>query len=130
MLIKIAEACEKANLFEDAAYYLELAIKKSPDSAYIHNKRGILYRKMKCFNFAEDAFNRALSIDRADPYIYYNLSRLYADWEKWLESKTAAQKALDILPDFKEAVTMYKFAAIKLQAHTPRLRPQFFTGSR
>lgn len=115
LLVNIAEAYEKAGMAEEAASYLEKASALDPNSAYIHNKRGILYRKMKRFEDSEKAFQAALAITPDDPYIYFNSGRLYLDWQKWSESHNFAQKALELQPDFNEAKMMAEYAAKRIK---------------
>ncbi len=114
LLVNIAEAYEKAGLLEDSAFFLEKASALDPQSAYIHNKRGILYRKMKRYDDSEKAFNAALAITPDDPYLYFNAGRLYVDWQKWPETHRAAQKALELQPGFNEAKMMAEYAAKRL----------------
>ncbi|MDL2285742.1 tetratricopeptide repeat protein [Desulfovibrio sp. OttesenSCG-928-F07] len=111
LLVNIAEAYEQAGLLEDAAFFLEKASAGDPQSAYIHNKRGILYRKMKRFEDSEQAFISALAITPDDPYIYFNSGRLYVDWQKWPEAQKAGSKALELEPEFNEAKMLAEYAA-------------------
>jgi tetratricopeptide (TPR) repeat protein len=98
-------------MLDDAILFLENASALDHESAYIHNKRGILYRKMKRFEDSEKAFNAALAITPDDPYIYFNSGRLYVDWQKWPEAHNAAQKALEYQPGFNEAKMMADYVA-------------------
>ena len=110
MLVNMAEAYEKAGLLEEAATLLEKAAALDPGAAYIHNKRGIIYRKMKKYEQSEQAFNTALGITPDDPYLYFNIGRLYVDWQNWPKALDAAGKALELAPGFNEAKMMAEYA--------------------
>lgn len=110
LLVNIAEAYEKHGLFEEAAALLEKAAALDPGAAYIHNKRGIIYRKMKRFDDAESAFSAALAITPDDPYLYFNRGRTFVDSQKWQEALAAGQKALELLPGFQEAKMLADYA--------------------
>lgn len=110
LLVNMAEAYEKAGMLEEAAALLEKAAALDPGAAYIHNKRGIIYRKMKRLDASEEAFDKALEITPDDPYIYFNRGRVYVDSQRWAEALSSAQKALELAPEFNEAKMMADYA--------------------
>lgn len=110
LLVNMAEAYEKAGLLEEAAALLDQAAALEPGEAYIHNKRGIVFRKLKRFDDSEAAFNSALAVTPDDPYLHFNLGRVYVDSQKWPRAVSAAQKALELSPDFSEARKMADYA--------------------
>lgn len=110
MLVNMAEAYEKAGLLEEAAALLEKAAALDPGAAYIHNKRGIVYRKLKRFGESEAAFDAAIAITPDDPYLYFNKGRVFVDSQKWPVALSAAQKALELAPGFNEARMMAEYA--------------------
>jgi tetratricopeptide (TPR) repeat protein len=111
LLVDIAEAYEKAGMLEEAALYLEKADKLDPGDAYIKNKLGIIYRKLRRFEASEAAFKKAIILVPDDAHVYFNSGRLYLDLKKWAEAKIAADKALECQPDFNEARMMADYAA-------------------
>lgn len=110
MLVNMAEAYEKSGLLDEAAALLEKAAALDPGAAYIHNKRGIVYRKMKKYALSEQAFKSALEITPDDPYLYFNIGRLYVEWEKWTEALFAGEKAMELAPGFNEAKMLAEYA--------------------
>lgn len=110
LLVNMAEAYEKAGLLEEAAGLLEKAAALDPGAAYIHNKRGIVYRKLKRFGEAEAAFGDALAITPDDPYLYFNRGRVFVDSQHWSEALKDAGMALELAPQFNEAKMMAEYA--------------------
>lgn len=110
----IADRYHKAGLNEDAVGHLSQAIDDSPSSIFLYNRIGIVLRKMKDFESAESYFQRALGITQADEYLFFNLGRLYYDWQKWDKMAEAAKKAVAINQDFVEARKLLAFAQKKI----------------
>lgn len=111
LLVEISEGLEKAGHLDDAILYMEKAAALDPDSAYIQNRLGILYRKAKKYENSEQAFTKAQTLTPDDPYIYFNKGRLYLDCEKWQQAKDAAMNALLLEPSFIEAEKLAEYAA-------------------
>jgi len=112
----IADRYHKAGLNQDALGHLSQAINDSPESLYLYNRIGIVLRKMQDFASAENYYLRALAITQADEYLFFNLGRLYYDWQKWDKMALAAQKAVAVNPNFVEAQKLLAFAKKKLGA--------------
>jgi tetratricopeptide (TPR) repeat protein len=112
----IADRYHKAGLNQDALGHLTQAINDSPESLYLYNRIGIVLRKMQDFASAESYYLRALAITQKDEYLFFNLGRLYYDWQKWDKMAQAAQKAVAINPNFAEAQKLLAFAKKKLGA--------------
>jgi len=112
----IADRYYKSGLNQDAVGHLSQAINDSPESIHLYNRIGIVLRKMQDFESAESYYMRALAITQTDEYLYFNLGRLYYDWQKWDKMALAAQKAAAINPDFQEAKKLLAFAQKKLSA--------------
>jgi tetratricopeptide (TPR) repeat protein len=112
----IADRFYKAGLNQDALGHLNQAISESPESLYLYNRIGIVLRKMQDYASAESYYLRALGITQTDEYLFFNLGRLYYDWQKWDKMAQAAQKAVGINPNFQEAQKLLAFARKKLGA--------------
>lgn len=115
---EIAELFIQAELFEDAFKYLDEALELSPDQLHLYNRIGIVLRKLGKFDVGEKYFMRAVNYAKDDPNLYFNLGRLYIDWEKFEKVEKAAKIALKLNPDFQEAQKMLAFA-IKKQGKQP-----------
>ncbi len=110
----IADRYLRANLYDDAFSLLEEALKHDPQAIFLYNRIGIVLRRMGEFDTAEKYYIKALGLCKTDEYLYFNMGRLYYDWKKWEKMREAAQKALEINPEFSEAQKMMQFAAKKL----------------
>ncbi len=113
---EIADKFIKANFHEEALAYLEEALANDPDAIFLYNRIGIVLRKMKDFETAEKYYLKALELSSSDEYLHFNCGRLYYDWKKWDKMAKAAEKALEINPNFAEAEKMLKFAKKKAGA--------------
>ena len=48
-------------------------------------------------------FKKAIAIDANDPNLYFNLGRLYFDWQRWPDCLAQAEKALNLNAGFTQA---------------------------
>lgn len=112
----IADRYHKAGLHQDAVGQLNQAIEDSPESLHLYNRIGIVLRKMQDYQSAEGYYLRALAITQTDEYLFFNLGRLYYDWQQWDKMAKAAEKAVAINPGFQEAGKLLAFARKKLSA--------------
>lgn len=110
---EVAELFIQAELFEDAFKYLDEALGLSPDQLHLYNRIGIVLRKLGQFDVGEKYFMRAVNYAKNDPNLYFNLGRLYIDWEKFDKVERAARLALKLNPEFQEAYKMLCFAMKK-----------------
>lgn len=111
---EVAERYHKAGLNQDALGHLSQAIEASPDSLHLYNRIGMVLRKMQDYTNAESYYLRALALTQKDEYLYFNLGRLYYDWQKWDKMAKAAEMAAAINPEFQEAKKLLAFARKKL----------------
>lgn len=110
----IADRFIKAERYQDAFEILEEALKHDPEAIFLYNRIGIAARKLEDFPTAERYYKKALELAPKDEYLHFNLGRLYFDMQQWNDMAHAAQKALDLNPEFKEASKMLGFARKKL----------------
>lgn len=110
---EIAELFMQSELYEDAFKYLDEALSLSPDQLHLYNRIGIVLRKLGQYDVGEKYFMRAVNYAKEDPNLYFNLGRLYIDWEKFDKVEKAARIALKINPQFQEANKMLCFALKK-----------------
>ena len=110
---EVAELFIEAELYEDAFKYLDEALGLSPDQLHLYNRIGIVLRKLGKFDVGEKYFMRAVNYAKEDPNLYFNLGRLYIDWEKYAKVEKAAKIALKLNPNFQEAHKMLSFALKK-----------------
>lgn len=110
---EIAELFMQSELYEDAFKYLDEALGLSPDQLHLYNRIGIVLRKLGQYDVGEKYFMRAVNYAKEDPNLYFNLGRLYIDWEKFDKVEKAARIALKLNPNFQEAGKMLTFALKK-----------------
>ena len=111
----IGERFIKAGRYEEAFEYLSQAIDESPESIHFYNRIGIALRKLGKFDVAEKYFSRAVKFAGRDPHLFFNLGRLYVDWQRWDKCAKAAAVALKLNPQFEEARKMMNFAKKKME---------------
>jgi len=111
---EVADRYQKAGLNEEAVGYLSAAITESPNSLHLYNRIGIVLRKMQDFQSAENYYKKALEITQADEYLFFNLGRLYFDWQRWDKTAEAAQRAVGLNPGFDQAKKLLAYAQKKM----------------
>ena len=83
-----------------------------PMCVRVHRRAAMCARFTKVVIATDDA--RIMT--QKDEYLYFNLGRLYYDWQKWDKMAAAAEKAAALNPNFAEARKLLAFAHKKLGA--------------
>jgi tetratricopeptide (TPR) repeat protein len=78
------------------------------NSLNVFNTLGVLYRKKGDSQAALTQYKKALKVHPDEPYIYYNIGRLYLDMKETAKAKHSFQQALEKDPEFKEAKQVIK----------------------
>jgi tetratricopeptide (TPR) repeat protein len=78
------------------------------NSLNVFNTLGVLYRKKGDIKEAMKQYKKALKVHPDEPYIYYNIGRLYLDAKDTTKAKTYFQVALDKDHGFTEAKQVIK----------------------
>ncbi|EFL49186.1 TPR repeat-containing protein [Solidesulfovibrio fructosivorans JJ]] len=115
---RIAELFISGELYEEAFSYLDEAINLSPDQIHHYNRIGIVLRKLHKYDIAERYFMRAVEFAKSDPNLYFNLGRVYLDWQRWDKAEKASRLALRLSPSFVEAHKLLNFV-LKKQGKEP-----------
>ncbi len=115
LLGKIGEAFLEAKLYEEAVSYLTEALDLKEDIIPLYNSIGMALRELKRFPLAETYYLRASKYLRHDPNLYFNIARLYLDWNKLAKSKKAILVALKLDPNFEHAQKLSTFLDKKLE---------------
>jgi len=68
----------------------------------------VLYRKKGDIDTALNQYKKALKVHPDEPYIYYNIGRLYLDMKDNDNAKRYFEDALDKDPEFDEAKQVIK----------------------
>lgn len=112
---EIADLFLKFDQYQPAFEYLDEALKNDPEAVHLYNRIAIVLRKMKDFATAEQYYRKALQCCQHDEYLFFNIGRLYHDWQKWKHMAEMAKRALKINPAFEQAQKMLQFAAKKME---------------
>jgi len=115
---RIAQLFIAGERYEEAFAYLDEAIELDPDQIRHYNSIGIVLRKLHKYDTAEKYFMRAVAFAKTDPNLYFNLGRVYLDWERWDKAERASRLALHLSPSFVEARKLLNFA-LKKQGKQP-----------
>ena len=83
-------------------------LESGANSLNVFNTLGVLHRKKGNVEQALKQYKKALKIHPDEPYIYYNIGRLYLDMKDSTTARSYFQKALDVDHDFKEAKEVIK----------------------
>lgn len=83
-------------------------LESGTDSLNVFNTLGVLYRKKGETEIALAQYKKALKVHPDEPYIYYNIGRLYLDQKDTEEAKRYFQTALEKDAKFEEAKQVIK----------------------
>ncbi|SDU16707.1 tetratricopeptide repeat protein [Desulfobacula phenolica] len=83
-------------------------LESGTNSLNIFNTLGVLYRKKGDPQTALNQYKKALKVHPDEPYIYYNIGRLYLDMKDISAAKKKFQQALEKDPGFQEAKQVIK----------------------
>jgi len=83
-------------------------LESGTDSLNVFNTLGVLYRKKGDTKIALAQYKKALKVHPDEPYIYYNIGRLYLDMKETDLAKDYFRQALDKDSDFDEAKQVIK----------------------
>ena len=83
-------------------------LESGTDSLNVFNTLGVLYRKKGDTAVALAQYKKALKVHPEEPYIYYNIGRLYLDMKQTEQAKDYFRQALEKDPGFDEAKQVIK----------------------
>lgn len=83
-------------------------LESGTDSLNVFNTLGVLYRKKGDTQLALTQYKKALKVHPDEPYIYYNIGRLYLDLKDTSQAKQFFQAALEKDAGFEEAKQVIK----------------------
>ncbi len=83
-------------------------LESGTDSLNVFNTLGVIYRKKGETDTALSQYKKALKVHPDEPYIYYNIGRLYLDMKDHSQAKKYFTQALDHDHEFEEAREVIK----------------------
>jgi tetratricopeptide (TPR) repeat protein len=83
-------------------------LESGSNSLNVFNTLGVLHRKKGDTDVALRQYKKALRVHPDEPYIYYNIGRIYLDMKDATKAKEYFQQALDKDHDFDEAKQVIK----------------------
>ena len=113
LLCDIGDRYLKAERYESAFTYFSQAIEIDPSLVHLYNRIAMALRKLKKFDNAEMYYLKALQHSGRDPNLFFNIGRLYIEWEKWAKAEQVAGIILKLDPSFAEAEKLLAFARKK-----------------
>ncbi len=111
---EIGERLLAAKQYEAALPYLSKAYTERAESKHLFNSIAMAQRKLGKYPEAEQTYLKAAQSGNNDPNLFFNLGRLYLDWQKWEHAIKAGQMALRLDPNFEEAGKLILYAQRKL----------------
>ena len=96
------------NKIGTAEEVLNEILESGTESLNVFNTLGVLFRKKGDPMEALKHYKKALRVHPDEPYIYYNIGRLYLDMKKMDQAKSYFKQALEKDPDFEEAKQVIK----------------------
>ncbi len=101
--IAIGDAYLQKNRWTEAQEVFSRAVDRDPDSINALNRLAISLRKDQQFAKALNIYRKALMLSPHDEGLYFNVARLFMDWDKPDTAGQALRKALSINPSFEPA---------------------------
>jgi tetratricopeptide (TPR) repeat protein len=123
LLCEIGDRYLKAECYDDAFTYLSQAIEIDPSLVHLYNRIGIVLRKLNKLDMAEMYYLKALQYSDKNPYLFFNLGRLYVEWGKWSKAEEIANIILKLAPNFAEAGKLLAFARKKMALEGSKATP-------
>jgi tetratricopeptide (TPR) repeat protein len=105
MAAEIYMDTDKIGAAEDV---LNELLETGTDSLNVFNTLGVLYRKKGETDIALTHYKKALKVHPDEPYIYYNIGRIYLDLKDTTKAKEYFQQALEKDSGFDEAKQVIK----------------------
>ena len=91
------------------SYLRDTTVHKSTDQwLNVYNSLGVLHRKKGDLDTALKNYIKAIKVHPGEPYIHYNIGRLYLEKKEIADARDHFKKAIDINPEFTEAKEVLK----------------------
>ncbi|RQD62537.1 tetratricopeptide repeat protein [Desulfonatronovibrio magnus] len=98
---------DKANNIFERLVKLDAAFEK--EHKHLFNDFGINLRKQEMYAQALEYYQRALQLVENDENLHYNVARAYFAFKKYPKTLEHLKKALQLNPDFQEAIKFVKY---------------------
>lgn len=103
-----AQAYMDVDNIDSAEEVLNEVLESGTESLNVFNTLGVVYRKKGDVDSALINYKKALKIHPEEPYIYYNIGRLYLDSKETSKAKAYFKKAVEKDSEFMEARQVIK----------------------
>lgn len=103
-----AEVYMDTDKIGSAENILNELLESGMDSLNVFNTLGVLYRRKGNSEEALKQYKKALRVHPDEPYIYYNIGRLYLDMKDTANAREYFSGALEKDPEFEEAKQVIK----------------------
>jgi Tfp pilus assembly protein PilF len=120
VLARLGESYENSHQYDEAVATYKKILELTPDNASIYNNLGSTYAQMNKVAEAQQAFQKAASLDPAHASTYYyNLGVIMYNQGKMDEAGDAFKKAISIDPKYADAY-FYEGQALIAKASTDK----------
>lgn len=102
-LQQAAEIYLEKDKIDNAEEVLNELLDSGSDSLNVFNTLGVIFRKKGKFEKALTHYKKALKVHPDEPYIHYNIGRLYLDMKEIATARKQFCKALELDPGFEDA---------------------------
>ncbi len=110
--------------YDQAVGEMRRLIQADPASVRARNALGQIYRAQNLYTRAIEELTPAVEMSREDPLPAYNLAGLYWDLEDWGEAGRYYRQAVEIDPEFSEA--LYRLGAVSIRLGRPEAAEGYF----
>ncbi len=101
-LVEVGNSLLAKGYIDEAIAIYEKAHAVDPDLIHVYNRLGMAYSRKKDFGGAKAMYDRALTIDGADPGIHFNMGVMFFRKGETAEATTWLKKTMELAPDMEE----------------------------
>jgi tetratricopeptide (TPR) repeat protein len=110
----------RQQLLTEASSSFDEAVRKSGVPIWVLCDRAIVYETMNNLTKAVQAYEAAIQINPNDAFLSFRLGTLVARQGDWLKAKPHLEKAIQIRPDYAEALHNLGWILLNIQKQDPQ----------
>ena len=115
IFVDIAEAYYQAGEYSHALSYALKALKMDKRQMQAYRVAINACRYQKKYDFSEKLYFQALKVFGEHANIYFNMAKLYREWNKPQQAKESLDKAMELEPDNNDVLQLHKEMQAELQ---------------
>jgi tetratricopeptide (TPR) repeat protein len=102
IFVDVANKFYSSGDYEQTIKFCKEALKKDPQNMGAYRMLINFYRFLKDYPAAEKYFKKSLEVFGEHGNIYFNMAKLYKEWQKEDKARASIKKALDLEPENKQ----------------------------